>query len=351
MRPFKILNAFRALGINVETVIGSWSERKEAIRRVKRDIRSGKRFDFVYSENRTIPFAMTEEHRLPLHPCTDHLFLNFCNRNSIPVSLFYRDVFWRFDAYKTKLSLAGRLITIPLYWFDWHFHRHYVQTLYLPSMAMQSSIPPTIGISRVAALPPGSAAHDVVKIPRDNTDELKLLYVGGVRPPTYDIEPILDVVKRTPSCVLTLCCRKAEWDHFAPRYKKFMSDKVHVVHASGNELEPLYLSSDIMILLRKPNPYLDFAVPVKLFESIGYELPIIASHDSEAGSIVDCEDLGWTTDLDSAPQLLEYLARNRDELNAKTLALKIKKFEHTWEARAEQVCRDMINLTDLIPQG
>lgn len=345
VRPFKILNAFRTLGVNVETVIGNWSERKQAITRIKHDIRNGKRFDFVYSENRTIPLAMAEPHRLPLHPLTDHLFLNFCHRNRIPVSLFYRDVFWRFAAYKTKLSLAGRLITVPLYWFDWYFHRHYVETLYLPSLAMQASIPSTKGIAKVIPLPPGSAAHEVEKTCKHNINKLQLLYIGGVRPPTYDIEPILEVVERTPSCVLTLCCRKAEWEHFAPRYKKYLNDRVHVVHSSGKELEPLYLSSDLMILLRKPDPYLDFAVPVKLFESVGYELPILASHDSEAGRIVERDDLGWTTELHSAPQLLDHIANNPSELMHKTHALASKKFEHTWEARAAQVCRDMTGFT------
>jgi hypothetical protein len=339
-----MLNAFKALGSNVEMVVGNWAERKQAISRIKQDIRNGKSFDFVYSENRTIPLAMSEDHRLPLHPLTDHLFLNFCHRNSIPVSLYYRDIFWRFPAYRTKLSFMGRLVTIPLYWFDWHFQRKYVHTLYLPSLAMQSSIPLANGITRIAALPPGSAAHDIIRIPSNTPDELRLLYVGGIRPPTYDLEPILEAVRKTPSCKLTLCCRKAEWDYFAPRYKRFLNERINVVHVSGNGLEPLYQSSDIMLLMRKPDPYLDFAVPVKLFESVGYELPIIASKDSEAGRIVERDKLGWTTNLGSAPELLGHLSKNRDEVMAKAHALKERKLEHTWEARAAQACQDMTDL-------
>lgn len=344
VRPYKMLNALKAVGCNVETVTGNWPERSQAISRIKQDIRNGKSFDFVYSENRTIPLAMSEEHRLPLHPLTDHLFLDFCHRRSIPVSLYYRDIFWRFPAYRTKLSFMGRLITIPLYWFDWHFHRKYLHTLYLPSLAMQSSIPPADGIARIASLPPGSAGHDVIRSSPSVAGQLRLLYVGGIRPPTYDLEPILEAVRKTPSCELTLCCRKAEWEYFASHYKKFLNERINVVHASGSELEPLYQSSDIMLLVRKPDPYLDFAVPVKLFESIGYELPILASKGSEAGRIVERDELGWTTDLDLASELISHLSKNRDEVTAKTHALRDRKLEHTWEARAAQVCQDMTNL-------
>jgi hypothetical protein len=99
-----------------------------------------------------------------------------------------------------------------------------------------------------------------------------------------------------------------------------------------------------MILLRKPDPYLDFAVPVKLFESVGHELPILASHDSEAGRIVEKSGLGWTIDLDSAHKLLQHLDENRDEIIRKTRDLATKKLEHTWIARATQVCQEMTNL-------
>lgn len=343
VRPFRILSAFRALGVNVEVVAGTWAERKKAINRIRNKINNGKRFDFVYSENRTIPFAMTEAHRLPLHPLTDHLFLYFCHRKGIPVSLFYRDVFWRFPAYKTMLSLAGRLITIPLYWFDWYFHRQYVHTLFLPSLAMKESVPVTGGIKKTIALPPGSPVRDT-RHSHGSFSGLGLLYIGGVQPPTYDLEPILKVVKDSPSCSLTLCCRKAEWARYASHYQTLLCDRVNVVHESGDGLDSLYQKSDVMILLRKPDPYLDFAVPVKLFESVGYGLPVVASEHSEAGRIVKEFDLGWTTDRASAPELLEHLANNRDELATKTQGINARKYDHTWEARASQVCAEMTGL-------
>jgi hypothetical protein len=343
VRPFRILNAFRALGVNVEIVAGTLAERKKAIKRIKIQIKNGYNFDFVYSENRTIPFAMTETHRLPLHPLTDHLFLYFCHRKGITVSLFYRDVFWRFPAYKTMLPLAARLVTIPLYWFDWYLHRQYVHTQFLPSLAMQESIPHKGGIKKIMALPPGSPAQGFErKYNSLNAHQiLRLLYIGGVQPPTYDLEPILKVVEATPSCFLTLCCRRQEWKRFSTYYQSLMGERIKVVHESGDGLNELYQDSDIMLLLRKPDRYLDFAVPVKLFESVGYGLPVMASHHSEAGRIVEEFDLGWSTTLSSAPQLLEHLANNRDELVTKTRGIDAKKIDHTWEARASYVCLEL----------
>lgn len=344
MRPFQILKAFKALGVNVDLVVGSLSERKGAIDRIKRAIRGGKHYNFVYCENRTIPFAMTEAHRLPIHPFIDHLFLDFCRRQRIPVSLYYRDIFWRFPAYKSMLPWTGRLITIPLYWYDWFFHKRYVHTLYLPSMGMKSSLPSTKGMKRIAALPPGSEVHLLKKVSADSQRALRLLYIGGVEPPTYDLTPILNAVNQT-SGRLTVCCRKAEWKRFSSIYQDLISDRIEIVHLAGDELKELYERSDLMIMLRNPNPYLDFAVPVKIFESIGYETPIITTGNSEAGRIVRANGLGWVTSLFEAPNLLARLAGDRTELQDITDKLRERKYLHTWEARAAQICQEMRDIS------
>lgn len=344
VRPFQILKAFKTLGVNVDLVAGSQSERRRAINRIKQAVREGKHYDFVYCENRTIPFAMTESHRLPTHPFLDHLFLDFCHRQRIPVSLYYRDIFWRFPAYKSMLPWVGRLVTIPLYWYDWLFHQRYVHTLYLPSLGMRHSLPSTKGMNRIADLPPGSAAHLVKKVSADSKEALSLLYVGGVEPPTYDLRPILNAVNQT-SCRLTVCCREAEWERFSHFYQTLISHRTEIVHLAGDELKQLYERSDLMIMLRNPNPYLDFAVPVKIFESIGYETPIMTTGNSEAGRIVHESGLGWVTSLIEAPNLLTRLAKDRTELQGITNKLRERKCLHTWEARAAQICREMSDIS------
>jgi hypothetical protein len=344
VRPFKILTAFRELGINVETVVGNRSERKKAIKRIKHDIRNGKQFNFVYSENRTIPFAMTEEHRLPLHPFLDHRFLAFCNHNGIHVAMFYRDVFWRDESYHSMLPLWGRMITVPLYWFDWYYHTKYINTLYLPSMRMEKSLPISRGKMELKALPPGAD----IKTCSDTEDNqpisgrLRILYVGGVEPPTYDLTPLLISANQSPSTELTICCREPEWIKYRSRYDDLINERVNIVHTSGAGLDKLYAASDVHAIIRNTTNYLDFAVPVKLFETISHRTPVIATPGTEAARIVDLHNLGWVRSLEQMPHFLEELAHQPERIRAKVVAITKEIHNLTWQARVRQIIRDIL---------
>lgn len=69
IRPMNMLNAFRQLyDENVDVVIGNAKERKEQIKKIKRNIKKGIKYDFIYSENSNVPTLLTESHHLPLYP-------------------------------------------------------------------------------------------------------------------------------------------------------------------------------------------------------------------------------------------------------------------------------------------
>lgn len=346
VRPYKILRAFRDSGITVAEVTGSASERLQAMAAVKQQIDQGTHFDFVYSENRTIPFALTEDHHLPLHPLMDHKFLHFCARNGIPVSLFYRDAYWRDRSYKSMLPLWGRIITIPLYWFDWLLHARYVNTLYIPSMKMAEILPTYRGKMKLKALPPGADYIEGIQDKKLEPGTLRMLYVGGVEPPTYDLTALLQATDLSPSTRLTICCRQNEWKKQRQYYEKFLSDRVNIVHLSGDELAELYATSDVHAIIRYPTKYLDFAVPVKVFESISHQTPIIITPGTEAARIVAFHGLGWVCNLDQIPALLELLAKNREEIDVVHKHMKAEISNLTWYARVRQIAHDLLK-TDL----
>ena len=61
---------------------------------------------------------------------------------------------------------------------------------------------------------------------------------------------------------------------------------VQVVHRSGAELEQLYDNADACVLFVQPDPYREFAAPVKLFEYLGHGKPVIASAGTLAAQVV-----------------------------------------------------------------
>ncbi|WP_150909741.1 glycosyltransferase family protein [Marinobacter halotolerans] len=343
VRPYKMLTAFRQLGVKVTEVTGDKRTRSAIMRDTKARIKAGEKFDFVYSENLTIPFAMSESHRLPLNPLLDHRFLTFCNKSKIPVSMFYRDAYWRDGSYREMLPWFGRAITVPLYWFDWLWQMKYLSLLYLPSKAMGLKLPWTNKFSRVEGLPPGSEIFDdATGVKSGGSDQINLFYVGGIEPPMYDLRPLLTAVKNMKSSVsLTVCCREKEWIKLSDLYRSYINDRVQVVHHSGKELIRLYKNSDLFALVRNQHSYLDFAVPTKVYESVGFALPILCCPGDETARRVASEGLGWVVDPEEISNFLQELSDNPKLIEDKKKRLIEIRKNHSWTSRAASVCNDM----------
>lgn len=343
VRPYKMLEAFKNLGATVVEVTGDASTRLAIMTGIRKRISDGERFDFLYSENLTIPFPMSENHRLPLHPLLDHRFLKYCNDNGIPVSMFNRDVHWRDRSYSEKLPWWVRMFTIPLYWYDWWWHTKYLNTLYLPSEAMGTALPWMDRFTNVRYLPPGTEIASNSALPK-STGKLKLFYVGGIAPPTYDLRPLLTAILETRVSVsLTICCRKNEWDKVSHLYSPFITEKVNVLHRSGSELVPLYSESDLFTVVRSQGSYLDYSVPIKIYEAIGFGLPILCTPGGETARIVSSEGLGWVMSANEIADFLEELTQSPEMLQKKREDIKALQQQHTWTSRAAQVCDEMLD--------
>ena len=338
VRPYQMLSAFEALGYEVEVVIGHGLERRQAVERIRRDLKKGRRFAFAYSESHTIPTLLTEPHHVPTFPFLDFKFLAFLKRRNVPVGLFYRDVHWRFDQYRAA-PLLQRLVSVPLYHYDWHQYLKTVDHLFLPSLAMAAHLPTDWPRHRLSALPPGIPPSFAATAPATEVQvgkELNLFYVGGVKPPLYDLSPTFDYLRDLEHASLTLCCRQQEWQQVAEHYS--VPPNVTVVHASGRGLEPYYQQADLFAVLWQPHPYLAFAMPVKVFEALGQALPVVTTPNTETARFVEKEATGWVVaSRDAFSQLLSTLQKQPEHLRRKRQDLLAAQAEHTWQARAQQV--------------
>lgn len=61
IRPIKMKQAFEENGYLVEYISGYGTERKVQINKIKRNIRNGIKYDFLYSESSTMPTLLTEK--------------------------------------------------------------------------------------------------------------------------------------------------------------------------------------------------------------------------------------------------------------------------------------------------
>lgn len=313
---------------------GYAKEREEKAATVKKLIIAGEKFDFVYSESSTQPTLLTEKHHLPLYPFVDFGFFKFCKSYDIKIGLFYRDIYWLFAEYGKNFSFAKRNIAKFFYRYDLKKYDELVDNVYLPSMQMAKYIP-TVNQDKFKALPPG---HD-----EDNTFEeksinskIELLYIGGLNE-GYQMHKLFKVLNDFPKIHFTLCTRENEWQNIKDEYN--LCENISIVHKNGEELKELYKNADIAMLFVKPDEYRNFAVPIKLFEYIGKEKPIIASQGTLAGKFVEENDIGWNIEYDekALEKLFLEISNDISIIYEKKKNIQNIKQQHSWEARALEV--------------
>jgi glycosyltransferase involved in cell wall biosynthesis len=343
VRICRMIDAFRNIGYNVHIVAGYARERKEAIEKIKTIAEEGTKFDFLYSESSTNPTLLGK--RNIGKPFLEIDFFRWCKRKGIPTGVYYRDIYWRFELFKNITSWQRRAIAIPLYWIDWIHYVTFIDLLFLPSLNMAAFLPHSWRRDWIHALPPGCDIRDKQEKLKMNKAKkgLKLLYVGGVKPPLYDLTPLFESVNNTDDVSLTLCCRKNEWQEVRENYKNIPNDKVNIIHKDSRQLNPYYFAADAFILAREHHPYLLFAMPVKIFEAMGFGLPLISISGTLAADFISGENIGWVVENTSElTRLFGHLVNNPDAVNEKKRNVEKIREQHTWEERAKQAASILV---------
>lgn len=339
IRPVKMIEGFKSLGYDVDVIMGYGRERKEKIKEIKQNIKNGVKYDFLYSESSTMPTLLTEKNHFPRYPFLDFGFFKFCKRHGIKIGLFYRDVYWKFPIYKNQVSLSKRLISIPMYNYDLRRYRKLLDVFYLPSIKMKKYA--DVGV-KTFELPPGCNEINGEVQPQKESGKLRLFYVGGIGS-LYDLTRLFEAVKALPFVTLTVCCRVDEWQARKEYYEPNMCDRIKIVHAYGDELEKYYTDADICMLFFEGEEYRNFAMPIKLFEYLANSKTIIATDDTAAGDFVEKNDIGWKIPFDckALSDILTEIYNNKALLEEKKSNIQKAQKNNTWQARAEQVKKDL----------
>ena len=350
-RPHRMIAAFRAIGYEVDVVMGVANDRRKQIQQIKQRIREGRSYDFAYCESSTMPTALTEPHHLPSHPFLDFQFMRFCKRHGIPIGLFYRDAYWRYRPYRDSVGLVRSLVARFFYLTDLFQYRGILTILYVPTLRFaEDAIRHSKLLTLSRTLPPGAPtsssiqqrAHDKFA-DAPPPQHLQLLYVGGVGH-QYDIGALLSALDRLPMCELTVCCRKPEWDQFVAESPLLAQHpRLRVVHLSGEELEPLYDVAHICLLFLRPQAYLHNAMPIKLMEYLGHCVPVIEVDGSSGAEFVKEHQTGWAIPYseDSFVNLLVRLHTDFGLIRTAYANCQQALSSNTWEARARQVANDL----------
>ncbi|MEW6931940.1 glycosyltransferase [Trueperella pyogenes] len=334
IRPIQMKAAFAEAGFDVFDLTGTAAERAAKFAKLKDAVSAGQTFDFMYSESSTIPPMIGDPNHFP-HPLIDARIFAWLVQKTIPCSVFYRDIYWRFADYVARVGKPLASAMRQMYKAELFLYRRYMTKIYVPSLEMAAKVPQLDG-APVVALPPGGINTDAVAPP----SPLHLLYVGGIGA-HYQLDELVAALKISPQAQLTICTSRDRWEAAAGQYGIDDCPNIQVVHRSGRELIELYRQANVAAIMVDPSHYWQFAVPVKLFEYVNYGKPILVSRSTLAAEIVEKNDWGWAIDNDRgviARALAELPASDIEQTTARVEAARSA---HTWVARAKQVARDL----------
>lgn len=338
IRPIKLIEAFREIGYNVDVVEGYAAQRKDAIKKIKHKIREGVKYDFLYSESSTMPTLLTERHHIPTHPFVDFHFFSFCKKRGIPIGLFYRDIYWRFINRNKDFK---QFVAKYFYQYDLYQYSRLLDVFFLPSYGMLKHIPIRFDGS-VVEMPPGCDIHPASDHKYDG--QLQLLYIGGIGG-TYDLRNMIIGVAKCKFVNLTICCRPTDWQLVENSYKDLMADNIKIVHLRGEQLAKIYAQSDIFSMFYA-NEYMEFAAPYKLFDTLGYRLPILAPSNTWMGRFVNKNNIGIVCDydVDAFCEALHQIVSNPSVLGQYRKNIENIIPANIWNARARQIMTTLMSI-------
>lgn len=343
VRPKMMLEAFRQLGYEVDVVTGESRERKLKIQEIKKNIRDGIIYDFLYSENRNIPTLLADRNHIPSHPLLDFNFFKFCRENGIKIGLFYRDIHWKFDIFKSNVILPKRLVLVSLFRYDLYQYKKYVNILYVPNLRLGQYLPKCFELKE---LPPGGNLQEDILEEKKRKEysgkELRIFYVGGVTG-LYDMKTLFYAVKKNQKVSLIACTPLEQWEKAKDSYKSLLCDRIQVVHKQNSELKQYYRWADVVSVCFEKNEYTALATPIKAFEAICYGVPLIVSNNTVISRKIDEWNIGWVIEysLDKMNLLFDNLLLCPGEIREKTENIVKAAKENTWRKRAEMVIRDL----------
>ncbi|MEF2232219.1 MAG: hypothetical protein V3571_14900 [Pseudodesulfovibrio sp.] len=334
IRPGKLIRAFEGLGYDVDVISGPLAERRQAIARASARLEGGGGYAFCYAESSVLPTLLTEKDHKPFFPFSDFDLFALLRRRSVPVGLFYRDIFWKYPYHRQQFSLAERVRRLFFHHLDFWYYRRLLDVLFVPGMEMTALLPRSLAAMAVPC-PPG---HDIGLLPPRrmprSADDLSLIYVGGITPPVWDVTPILNLARSMP---VTICCREEEWRQWGPHYGGIPHNAT-VRHLSGEGLLAAYAEHALAAIVRNPHPYHEHQVPLKLFEAVGHGIPLLAGAGTRVGDYVREQGIGWVvrpdlTDFDPAAVVRDYPA----------VAQRVEAIRdgHTWERRARHIAETL----------
>lgn len=340
LRPRKMLQAFKNIGYEVDIVWGWADERKKRIKQIKQNIKNGKKYDFVYSECSTMPTLLTQPHHLPTHPFLDFSFFAYCQKQNIPVGMYFRDVYWNVSEIKQYSKLKAKFARF-FHIYDIKKYNKTLSVIFFQNKAIKNFLPWLSNDLPIVQLPP---ALDLKTFDKQKNEKPTFVFVGDVNPESrYKILPFVKAFSKRDDIKLIINTRKVAWDKNKNYISKYLNENIEICHHDSTTLHKIYEKADFGLLYVKPISYFDFCMPYKMYEYFSYDLPVVTTKSTAMGKMVEKYKLGKALEFNEKI-LLEFLNDNSNIDDLKEKVANVKEFNtyNTWNDRAKTVTGSLI---------
>lgn len=340
MRPQMMYKAFEQIGLQVKLLSGSQAnvnreQRRKNVEEIHR-----------WLDDHTPDLCYIEPNVDPIINRFDLRLIQRVHKMGVPISFFMRDTYYKLgkEFMEPQKGLRQRLRTLyinALHARDERMLRSCVDLVYFPTKLMASYF----SFARTDALPPAGENF----LPEAGRERgVTGIYVGGLSP-AYGSRMLMesyDILNRgQQNCLykLIVVCRENELRYIEP-YRN--APWLEVCHASGSEqLTPLYRRADVALIPRMKSLYNDITISIKLFEYMGYGLPVVLADSKSMSEIVKRYEIGIITGhkpeefalgvrqmLDDGQRYSTYVHNVRTALLSSNL----------WTHRAQKVVDDLL---------
>lgn len=329
LRPKKMYEAFASTAAQLRVVQGSLAERKATARRVL-DSSDGDPDRFVYFENLTYPNNWSEGLRSAIADRDlDYRFLMKASKRDYRIGYFYRDFYWMFPELITTMGRIKKAAYIAESHAEFKRLESLVDVLFVASDAVVPFLE-GYAFKRIVPLLPGCGAFVGDEGRTRVGTSLRLAYIGGLGG-HYDLDRLLEVSR--DDIDIKIAVRPDEI-----RDKAINGSSVSVHNVSGEQIDDYLRSADIGLLYFKPSPYMDMAMPYKLFDYAAHGLPILCSAGTAAARVVTDNRIGWSVEYsaDALDAFLDHLKSHPEEIDIAVNNLKAFVQNNSWAERAKQ---------------
>lgn len=336
VRPHKMYEAFSSLGIEIKLLEGKQNNRrlrKQRIREIDRWLDSNQP-DFCYIEPPSGPMFNYADLRL----------IKKIHQKGIPIGFFYRDMFWKFPQI-WNIAWWKKIILIVMHKRDIRYIAKYCNVVYFANTSALQYFP-KIKFQKVSFLPPGGEGKALDYCGKEiNTS----IFVGGTTE-AYGAKKLIQAFEllNAESFVSKLIIVTSKENLKLLQGLNFENYSwLKIVHTfDRRELEKLYSEARLAIIPFKKQIYMDLASPIKLFEYLGYGIPVVSTNCREIEKVINKYNCGIICE-DSAEAIAENVeAFFTDEKMMKKLtenAIEAGK-SNTWKMRAQKVVDDLTNI-------